>query len=195
MHDLFIDAPATVAIGYFSFSVYAQVQYLYMHTMPLSAGTGWPTTSTSNVQPRVCSCTPWPPASARRSICTASGPSQATRTADQSSTTTTTLWSTSTPPAPVPTPCPWSSELWALCTDRGRSSSTPDPVILGDNHRMNRWQPLRCQMLLRILPKLFCHRSASVELCFCNWNDLFSTSGKLKLDLYLTTRSPRQPLK
>lgn len=186
MHNLFIDAPATVAVEYFSFSVYAQVKYLYMYTMPLSAGIGWPTMSTSNVQPRVCSCTRWPPASARRSICTASGPSQATHTADQSSTTTTILWSTSTPPAPVLTPCLWSSELWAHCTDRGRSSSTPDPVILGDNHRMNhtyRWQSLRWQMLLRILSKLFCHCSAFVELFFCNWNDLFSTSGKLKLGL------------
>ena len=97
--------------------------------------------STSNVQPQVCSCTRWPPASAKRSICTASGRSHSTRTADRSSTTTTTPWSTSTRPAPVLTPCLWSSGLWAPCTDRGRSVSTQDPATLGRTHRTHLHRP------------------------------------------------------
>lgn len=94
----------------------------------LSTDTGWPITSTSNVRPQASSCTPWRPASARRSICTASGHFQWTRMAKQLNTTTTTPWSTSTPPAPVLTPCPWSSGRWARCTDRGRSGSTQGAV-------------------------------------------------------------------
>lgn len=144
--------------------------------MCLSAGTGWPTTSTSSGQPRGCSCTPWPPASARSSICTASGPSRWTRAAHRSSTTTTTLWSTSTPPAPVLTPCRWSSGLWAHCTDRGRSSSTLDPATVGGtrrNHLRRRTEIFKATPAvdnsLPTLPSSVCFYGT----IFTNWNDLF----------------------
>lgn len=135
--------------------------------------------STSSGQPRGCSCTPWPPASARSSICTASGPSHWTRAADRSSTTTTTLWSTSTPPAPVLTPCRWSSGLWAHYTDRGRSSSTPDPVTVGGT----------CRNHLRRQTEIFKATAAvenslpTIPSYFHSLEWPFSTSGKLRLDL------------
>lgn len=111
------------------------MSYLTALSLSASAGTGWRTTSTSNVRPPASSCTQWPLASARRSTFTAFGPFRSTRKANRLNTTTTTPSNMSTPPARVLTPCLWSSGPWARCTDRGRYGSTLGFVASSRDHR------------------------------------------------------------
>lgn len=111
------------------------MSYLTALSLSASAGTGWRTTSTSNVRPPASSCTQWPLASARRSTFTAFGPFRSTHKANRLNTTTTTPSNMSTPPARVLTPCLWSSGPWARCTDRGRYGSTLGFVASSRDHR------------------------------------------------------------